>query len=157
MDFYSGCLTERSPGSSTRGCQDDFSSTIKLEQILFSIVPATFFIASCLWRIFGSVRRPASSGSLRPSIKSVSYQTIILSRQYEAHGLRGVIGCGLYICYHSTGAACPEYHQSGELRRLFCLILGLHICGCSLYRCCIALGVFMVTIAVIFHHHVPCS
>lgn len=56
MDF-SGCASDASIGPAVHGCRGGFDFTLRFEQVVFSIVPSTIFIALWLSRILVLVRR----------------------------------------------------------------------------------------------------
>lgn len=57
MDF-AGCADDSSFGPSVHGCRDGFDFTLKFEQIFFSILPSSIFIALGLPRLWLLLRRP---------------------------------------------------------------------------------------------------
>lgn len=71
MDFL-GCSSDQSLGPAVQGCRDNFDFTIKFEQVFFSILPASIFVALSLPRIaYLAYRRALVGGPLLRSAKTV--------------------------------------------------------------------------------------
>ncbi|KZL72491.1 ABC transporter [Colletotrichum tofieldiae] len=56
MSFF--CLNDDTLGPAVHGCRDDFDFTVKFENVVLSIVPASIFVAAALLRLVHLFRKP---------------------------------------------------------------------------------------------------